>query len=479
MRRSWLLAAAAGVAAGVAVVAATWFLPAQRAAATPPRSYDGGDLGSIRLWQPANQPGAMVFLLSDATGWTSDFETAAEQLQATGAFVVGVDLKSYLAGLDKNDDDDCHSPAGDFEDLSQRLEREYKFSTYRAPIVVGTGQGATMAYVAVAQAAARTTIQGGASIGALPAVQTKLPLCAGPNDMPAATPAPGGGFTYGAQPHIPGWWRVGLEQPDPAVSAFAAASGGEVVTLDKGSSLADRVTAMLPQDAKATDPDSAAVSSLPLEELQAPGPSPTLAIIYSGDGGWQDLDKTIGESLQKSGVSAVGVDSLRYFWSQRTPDQTAKDLAHIIDHYTKAWGAQHVVLIGYSFGANVLPFAYNRLPAAEKAKVTQLSLLGLAERTDFEIRVTGWLGVSADDDAPPVLPELKSIDPARIQCFYGEEEDDTVCPNPAMANAEIIKTTGGHHFDGDYDALAKVIMDGSAKRLQAGSPGAAIKTTTP
>ena len=138
-----------------------------------------------------------------------------------------------------------------------------------------------------------------------------------------------------------------------------------------------------------------------------------------------------------------------------------------------------MILIGYSFGANVLPFAYNRLPAQEKAKVDQISLLGLAERTDFEIRVTGWLGVSADDDAPPVAPELKSIDPARIQCFYGEEEDDTVCPTPAMAGAEVIKTTGGHHFDGDYDSLARTIMDGAAKRQQAGLSAATTKPATP
>ncbi|MGK9231740.1 virulence factor family protein [Inquilinus limosus] len=462
-RTSWLVAAGLAVTAGVALAAAAWLIPDQRASATPPHSYDGGTLGPVRLWQPDGQPNSMVFLLSDDTGWSPEFDAAAQRLQGNGAFVVGVDLKRYLDGLEHGDDQDCHSPAGDFEELSQRLEREFKFASYHAPIVVGRGQGATIAYGAVAQAAAKTTIEGGASIGPLPPLKTRLPLCTGPGDAPAATPTPGGGFSYGPQPHIPGWWRVGLQQPDPTTSAFATASGGEVLPLPKDAPLADQVVAMLHQDAPA-DADASAVGSLPLEELQAASPSPTLAIIYSGDGGWQDLDKTIGEALQSKGISVVGVDSLRYFWSERTPEQTAKDLAHIIDHYGKAWGAQRVILIGYSFGANVLPFAYNRLPAAEKAKVDQISLLGLAERTDFEIRVTGWLGVSAADDAPPVAPELKSIDPARIQCFYGEEEDDTVCPTSALAGAEVIKTTGGHHFDGDYDSLARIIMDGATKR---------------
>jgi type IV secretory pathway VirJ component len=476
-RISWLVAAALAVTAGVAVTTAAWLIPNQRASAAP-HSYDGGHLGSVRLWQPEGQPNAMVFLLSDDTGWTPEFDAAAERLQGNGAFVVGVDLKSYLDGLEHGDDQDCHSPAGDFEDLSQRLEREYKFSSYHAAIVVGRGQGATLAYGAVAQAAAKTTIEGGASLGPLPPLRTRLPLCTGPSGTPAATPAPGGGFTYGPQPHIPGWWRVGLDQPDTATSALATASGGEIVTLGRDAPLADRIATLLKRDAPA-DADASAVSSLPIEELPAASPSPTLAIIYSGDGGWQDLDKTIGETLQQKGIPVVGVDSLRYFWSQQTPDQTAKDLAHIIDHYGKAWGARHVLLIGYSFGANVLPFAYNRLPAAEKAKVDQISLMGLAERTDFEIRVTGWLGVSADDDAPPVLPEIKSINPALIQCFYGEEEDDTVCPTPGLAATEVIKTTGGHHFDGDYDSLARIIMDGAAKRQHAGLSASTTKPATP
>lgn len=472
-RTLWLLAAAAlGTAALVAAAATTPALPPP----TPTQTYDGGPLGSLRLWQPADQPNAMVFLLSDDTGWTPDFDAAGQRLQKTGAFVVGVDLKTYLDGLESGDDTDCHSPAGDFEDLSQRLEREFKFATYYAPVVIGRGQGATIAYGAVAQAAAKTTIAGGASIGPLSPLKTKLPLCPGADDVPAATPAPGGGFTYGPQPHIPGWWRVGLQQPDPATSSLAAASGGEVMTLQPYAPVADLAAQML-QPGAPKDADASAVGKLPLEELRADGPSPTLAIIYSGDGGWQDLDKTIGEALQKSGISTVGVDSLRYFWSAQTPDQTAKDLGHIIDHYTRAWGAQHVILIGYSFGANVLPFAYNRLPADEKAKIDQISLLGLAARTDFEINVTGWLGASAATDSPLVLPELASIDPARIQCFYGEEEDDTACPNPALAKAQIIKTTGGHHFDGDYAALARTIIDGAAKRAGSASDTETRPTT--
>jgi type IV secretory pathway VirJ component len=83
--------------------------------------------------------------------------------------------------------------------------------------------------------------------------------------------------------------------------------------------------------------------------------------------------------------------------------------------------------------------------------------------------MSGWLsqvGVGADPYAkgPLVLPELLRIDLARVQCVYGDEEADSLCRAPELAEAEIIRTGGGHHFDGDYAALAQRILDGLRRR---------------
>jgi type IV secretory pathway VirJ component len=97
--------------------------------------------------------------------------------------------------------------------------------------------------------------------------------------------------------------------------------------------------------------------------------------------------------------------------------------------------------------------------------VVQLSLLGFAKTTDFEISIAGWLGAAAGKDAAPTEPALASIDPAMIQCFYGADEDDSVCPDLAtMGKAEVIRTGGGHHFGGNYDALAQRILEGLRRR---------------
>jgi len=207
-----------------------------------------------------------------------------------------------------------------------------------------------------------------------------------------------------------------------------------------------------------------AIASLPLVELPAERRGPVLAIIFSGDGGWRDIDKTIAQKLRSDGVSVIGWDSLRYFWSRKSPEQIADDLSLVIDTYTARWGASKVALIGYSFGAGVLPFAYNRLTLEVKERVVQLSLLGFAATTDFQISIAGWLGASASKDAAPTEPALASIDPTMIQCFYGEGEAESVCLALAGKKAEIIRAGRGHHFGGDYDALARDILAGLRRR---------------
>ncbi|MBN8998311.1 MAG: hypothetical protein J0H54_02690 [Rhizobiales bacterium] len=205
------------------------------------------------------------------------------------------------------------------------------------------------------------------------------------------------------------------------------------------------------------------LADLPLVDLPTQPTHGTMAIVYSGDGGWRDLDKSIGDVFQKEGVPTVGVDSLRYFWSRKTPAQTAQDLARMIDVYSERWGVSRVILVGYSFGADVLPAAYNGLPPLEKAEVAQMSLLGLSDTVDYEISVGAFLGTSSGE--AQTLPEFAHIKPQIVQCFYGEEEDDTLCPKLAGTGAELIKTTGGHHFDGDYEGLANHILDGLKRRV--------------
>ena len=202
------------------------------------------------------------------------------------------------------------------------------------------------------------------------------------------------------------------------------------------------------------------LAELPLVELPATGPDRRMAIVWSGDGGWRDLDKVIGEKLAKDGIAVVGVDVLHYFWSKKSPEQVAADLGAVIGHYSEAWDRPEVLLVGYSFGADILPFAYNRLPEAARDKVSQISLLALSTFADFEVHVAGWITDGRYPDSVDTAPELAKLSGVKVQCFYGMDDKGSGCTLPELKGAEIVATTGGHHFDGDYAALARRILKG-------------------
>jgi type IV secretory pathway VirJ component len=90
--------------------------------------------------------------------------------------------------------------------------------------------------------------------------------------------------------------------------------------------------------------------------------------------------------------------------------------------------------------------------------------MGFSERADFQIRVTGWLGLKASSAALPTLHELSRIEARKVQCFYGADERDSACTILVGKGTEVIKTGGGHHFGGDYASLAERIIQGLAHR---------------
>lgn len=402
-----------------------------------PRALSIGRLGRVRLYEPVGPPTSLVFVFSDLGGWSEPLDDAARSLAARGVAVVGTDLREYLAGLAASGDG-CHYVVAEIEDASRRLQRDLGGKVYRTPILAGVGAGATLAYAALAQSPA-ATVAGAVGVDEVPVLPTRVPLCQGA----PVEPVPGGGFRYGPREPLPGWWRRATEGRDP----------GERL-----------LSALLPEISRGGP--TGELSDLPLAEIEAEGPAELFAVIYSGDGGWRDIDKDIGEVLAAHGVPTVGVDSLRYFWTEKTPAEVAHDLERILDHYGERWAARRVVLVGYSFGASVLPFAVNRLSPRWRERIVQISLLGLEPTADFEIRVSGWLGAGPSSESRPVLPELRSLDRSRLQCFYGEEEDEdeTLCPSPELQGAEIVRTAGGHHFDGDYEALGLKILEGARRR---------------
>ncbi len=427
--------------------------------------FDTGMIPAPHILFPKEAASGLVVLLSDAGGWTEREDAVARKLSSEKALVIGIDLKAYLAALTR-DDGDCIYTVSDIESLSQQVQRAAGNGAYRPPIVAGVGAGGAMALAIAAQSPAATI---GRTLAVDPeeGIALTKQLC-----TPAEKIRKGDRMVYGLTDGA-------LPDPVTVVSSPSASPAGR-----------EHVAALAAKhpdvEVQESDEDVYAVLSstldgyirqgdegdnpfgLPLNVLEAKPTRDTMAVIYSGDGGWRDIDKEVGNALQQQGVPVVGVDSLRYFWSERQPQATADDLARIITYYGKRWNVRNVLLIGYSFGADVLPRTYNLLAPATRARIRQVTLMALSHRADYKISVLGWLGADGEGNAGDPVDDIKAIEPALIQCIYGTDEEDDACPDLKASGIDLVPIEGGHHFDGDYAALARRVLDGLDRRLALG-----------
>jgi type IV secretory pathway VirJ component len=169
------------------------------------------------------------------------------------------------------------------------------------------------------------------------------------------------------------------------------------------------------------------------------------------------LDKGVSKELARHNIPIVGWDSLKYFWSRRTPEGASKDLDRVLRHYSREWGRPHALLIGYSQGADTMPFMVNRLPAGTRRMVGLTTLLGISDNAVFEFHVANWLGEAAR--GLPTAPELEKWSGSPYLCLYGQDDPDSACKELTGHDGSALVMPGGHHFDGGYVEIADEILN--------------------
>jgi type IV secretory pathway VirJ component len=473
------LAAAAAAAGGDPATAAANSTPVPPPAKSAPA--DGADahvragrFGAVSVYIPPGQPKSVAIFLSGDGGWELGVINMARALRDTGAVVIGADIRHYLASLRlaaSARNAPCQMIAADFETLSHQVQKEIGMREYHVPVLVGYSSGATVVYATLVQSPPGT-FAGALSLGFCPDQDfAGAELCPGaglrytPNKQHELVFAPAGNLR---QP-----WIALQGQQDEVCSAktaddFAAqVTNGAIVRLPlvgHGFSVERNwmpqfraAYARLSAPAEAPPARAPEIGDLPVNEVPASGSSTELALLMTGDGGWAGLDQELAARLAQSGVPTVGLNSLKYFWTERTPEETARDVARLMRHYLAVWNKQRVLLVGYSFGADVLPFVVNRLPADLRARVASVSVLGIDSNASFEVSVADWVG--SGDGGPPTRPELAALGHMPVLCIYGEGEEDSICPalpaGGAVTRAQVGK---GHHFSGEYGTLADRIL---------------------
>ncbi|MBQ4826847.1 hypothetical protein J4729_20210 [Leisingera sp. HS039] len=423
---------------GFAWAAALLFLTA----GTCPGQPDARGLQPSAVIAPdGKEARSTALIITGAEGWSKELAARAQRLSDMHTLVIGVDGRALLSQAGG----DCAAAAPLLSGLARRTQQQLG-ALARTPVLSGYGEGAAIALHAAG--AAPISFKGLVTVR----FDVSPVLCAGN----ALTDAQAGKAPVR-------WLDIA---PPGTVSAASGIAGATVVDpkSDPRRAFYQSYLRLAGTD-HAFDTQTAAAGSgldgLPLtihQDADAPA-SGTYAIFLSGDGGWANFDEQVSDRLAAQGIPVAGISSLRYMWQEKRPEQIAADLVRIDAHYRTVFGRDKVLLLGFSLGANTLPFAAAELPERFRARLAGVGLIAPETHTGFEIVVGGWLGrkTGSVEVAPAIDALAASLPPARILCLYGRNETVSACPASSLPGRQQVVFEGGHHLGHNHARIVRTL----------------------
>ncbi len=398
----------------------------------------------------------------------------ADEIASAGNVVVVVDMLHYFHEKGKRQEE-CTRIVADFVDLSIMIEKRYRFAEYRPPILLGFSDGASLVYALLAQSH-RNTFISGISVGFCDKVTFPVRLCE-VNGLQLKTDKSDGVITLQPDQGQENHWMVINTGTDRSCKSEPAdfvrkTSGAELITLQgNGQNVLASVCRDLVKRLSGNyetciskDNSGEKIKDLPFFVIKPkfPGAESPITLLISGDGGWYSFEQSISDRLAESGVISVGMDSRKYFWKRKTPEETAADVARVLTFYGDRLGKEKFVLIGYSLGSEIVPFIYNRLPREIKEKVQSAILLSPDVNTDFEIHISNMLGMGNRQNTYNVPEEIRKMKPLKTLIILGAGEKSQM-PGILEGSGVIIKELpGDHHYKFNVPLIVNTMWDNHA-----------------
>lgn len=441
--------------------------------------------------EPISKARGVVLFVSGDGGWNLGVVDMARRISER-AIVAGLSMPAWQKRAEKAPDR-CWYPAGELEVAAQALEKLYGLPRYVAPILVGYSSGATVVYGALAQAPP-TTFTGAVSLGFCPDIEVGRPFCGKGTWKP----------TYEAKKHrgwlpekpdlapgehgAPRWVALqgDIDQvcdPKGTVEFVEKIPAAKVAYLEKvghgfsvpsrwGKSFDEAVGEMLekggllePLPYEATRAGMAESPDAVRDKLEAlglplvvswPKGAKNVVVFVSGDGGWAELDQSVAKALASRDVAVVGWNTLRYFWSEKSPERFGEDLARVVEALP---ADVRVFAGGYSFGAEVVPVGVaGARGSGPLARIEGLVLLAPGPYATFEVSPLDWIRTSSLSTDHPVAAALTKATGLPILCIDDSDAETSGCHGASNPRLERVEVPGGHHFGGDYASLADRLL---------------------
>lgn len=198
---------------------------------------------------------------------------------------------------------------------------------------------------------------------------------------------------------------------------------------------------------------------------QAAGRPRVVAILFSGDMGFHfGMGAQVADRLAARGIPVVGVNSLTFFRSPRSLAETARLIEGGMKRAAALAPGAKLVLIGQSFGADMLQVGLTALPAGPRRQIAMVALVVPSREARLQASPSDLFPMSSPlFDA---VPTARRLDWAPALCVQGVEQDDSLCPLLGQPNAVRVALPGGHLLHRDPERLAATLL--AAIRRSAG-----------
>ncbi|SEL51281.1 AcvB/VirJ family lysyl-phosphatidylglycerol hydrolase [Parapedobacter koreensis] len=198
---------------------------------------------------------------------------------------------------------------------------------------------------------------------------------------------------------------------------------------------------------------------LPVMEVKAANESLPLILYLSGDGGYNTFSQRLVAEISSKGYGVLVLDARNYFWKAKTPQQLAADMASLLAGRLQNPRSQQVFVVGYSFGASVIPFMLSRLPSELLAKVGMAVCISPGRFADFEVTLATLLNNSKGNEHYPVVEECRKLKTCPCYFLFGKDEDAGVTRSFIEAGMPVAVLPGSHDYRNDIGALSKKLLE--------------------
>lgn len=193
-----------------------------------------------------------------------------------------------------------------------------------------------------------------------------------------------------------------------------------------------------------------------LVRTSAPNRDGTVAIFLSGDMGFNaGMGPVIAGHMAQGGLPVVGVNSLAAFARRRTVRETGALVELAARRALAQPGARRLVLVGQSFGANMLLAGLEGLPPVLRSRVVMVALIVPADTMLFRATPGGVFDFTDDGPARPVA---RRLDWAPVLCIHGVEESGSLCSGWRQPNVHVVGLPGGHFLQKNSALVAATVL---------------------